>query len=68
MGRIFLDPFPYNLHKVFHLRRLRVSQHCNDFIESLAVFFSSDYLLENSNGCAAFSLPVPTPCVKLLHF
>ena len=68
MGRIFLDPFPNNLHEVFHLRRLRISQHGNDLIEHLPIFLSSDDLLEHANSGATLSLPVPVLRVKCVQF
>jgi hypothetical protein len=67
MRRIFFDPFPYNLNKVFNLWRLRVSEHRNHFIESFTIFLSCDYLLKNANSCTALSLPVPALSVKCLQ-
>ena len=59
MSGIFLDPFSDDFHKVFHLRRLRISQHRYDFSECLATFLPSDDFLEHADSCPAFSLPVP---------
>jgi len=59
MRLIFFDPFSDDLHKVLHLRRLRVAQHCNDFGERFSVLLSSNDLLEHTNRRTALSFPVP---------
>ncbi len=54
---VVLAPFLHYLHKVLHLRVVRVLEQLDHFDQSLLVLLASDHHLEHSDRRTSLSLP-----------
>lgn len=64
---IILAPFLHDLHEVLYLRIVRVLQHVDNLDESLLIFCSSHYHLENADGGTTLTFPEFWVSIKSLE-